>query len=205
MHANECARKQNAQEMTAAAAASAIVREAAASAVVDALEGMSEEEKSAKLAAAKEAKMRKVIRCRADRNIFQVMASDDQVLPCKCSALAVLASSSGVSSERAAFMDLVKVEVERLNDQLESRGGISMIYHNGGVKVDQPGELQEVVGQSRLADKVTAILGRIERELDSVDSKIGESMHVLDLDNDGLVRPCIIVVSSFASQHLYML
>lgn len=49
--------------MTAAAAASAIVREAAASAMVDALEGMSEEEKDAKLASAKQEKMRKVIRC----------------------------------------------------------------------------------------------------------------------------------------------
>lgn len=48
--------------MTAAAAASAIVREAAASAVVDVLEGESQEEKAAKLAAAKEQKMKKVIR-----------------------------------------------------------------------------------------------------------------------------------------------
>ena len=55
--------EQSTQQMTAAAAASAIVREAAASAVVDALEGMSEEEKAAKIAATKEEKMRKVIRC----------------------------------------------------------------------------------------------------------------------------------------------
>ena len=38
------------------------MREAAASAVMDALEGESEEEKSSKMAAAKEDKMRKVIR-----------------------------------------------------------------------------------------------------------------------------------------------
>ena len=54
---------QSAQEMAAAAAAAAVVREAAASAVMDVLEGESEEEKSAKLAAAKEEKMRTVIRC----------------------------------------------------------------------------------------------------------------------------------------------
>ena len=54
---------QNAQEATAAAAAAAVVREAAASAVVDQLEGESEEEKASRLAAAKEDKMRKVIRC----------------------------------------------------------------------------------------------------------------------------------------------
>ena len=39
-----------------------MVREATASAVMDVLEGESEEEKAAKLAAAKETRMRKVIR-----------------------------------------------------------------------------------------------------------------------------------------------
>lgn len=39
----------------------------------------------------------------------------------------------------------------------------------------------------RLSDKVSGILQRIEEELDVVDAKIGESMHILDLDNDGLV------------------
>ena len=45
-----------------------------------------------------------------------------------------------------------------------------------------------MVGQERLSTKVTGIINRIEQDLDSVDSKIGEAMHVLDLDNDGLVR-----------------
>ena len=53
---------QNAQAATAAAAAAAVVREATASAVMDVLEGESEEEKAVKLAAAKESRMRKVIR-----------------------------------------------------------------------------------------------------------------------------------------------
>ena len=49
--------------MAAAAAAAAVVREAAASAVMDVLDaGESEEEKTTKLALAKEDKMRKVIR-----------------------------------------------------------------------------------------------------------------------------------------------
>ena len=46
----------------------------------------------------------------------------------------------------------------------------------------------EVVGQQRLADKVTNILDRIEMELDEADSNIGQAMHLVDLDNDGLVR-----------------
>ncbi|KAK9807532.1 hypothetical protein WJX72_001831 [[Myrmecia] bisecta] len=155
---------QTAQEITAAAAASAIVREATASAVMDVLEGESEEEKSSKLAAAKEDKMRKVI-----------------------SALAVLASSSGVSKEREAFMELVRHEIDRLNQQFTARGSVSMVFHAGGLKVERPTQLQEVVGTKRLADKVSTILARIEKELDQVDSKIGESMHVLDLDNDGMI------------------
>lgn len=53
---------QDAQAATAAAAAAAVVREATASAIMDVLEGESAEEKAAKHAAAKESRMRKVIR-----------------------------------------------------------------------------------------------------------------------------------------------
>ena len=54
-------------------------------------------------------------------------------------------------------------------------------------QVERPAEIQEVIGQKRLADKVSGILERIEKELDSVEHSIGESMHVLDTDNDGMV------------------
>jgi LETM1 and EF-hand domain-containing protein 1 len=37
---------------------------------------------------------------------------------CACSALAALASSSGVTEEREAFMSLVEKEIERLNEQM---------------------------------------------------------------------------------------
>ena len=43
------------------------------------------------------------------------------------------------------------------------------------------------VAQNRLADKVAGILSRVERELDDADSKIGDSLRVLDMDNDGIV------------------
>ncbi|KAK9846594.1 hypothetical protein WJX81_007347 [Elliptochloris bilobata] len=157
---------ETAQHTTAAAAAAAVVREATAAAMAahPQLEGASEEERISKLAAAKEERMRKVI-----------------------SALAVLASSSGVSSERAAFMQLVRAEIERLNQQLGKRGSVSMVFQKGSLLVERPAELEEVVGQKRLADRVTGILSRIEEELDHVDSRIGEAMHVLDADNDGLI------------------
>ena len=55
------------------------------------------------------------------------------------------------------------------------------------IQVERPDQLSEIVPQKRLADKVSGILSRIEAELDAVDEKIGERMHILDLDNDGLV------------------
>ena len=55
------------------------------------------------------------------------------------------------------------------------------------VQVDRPDKLIDIVGQSRLADKVSGILDRLERELDDADATIGNAMHVLDLDGDGLV------------------
>ncbi|GAB4818097.1 hypothetical protein N2152v2_005143 [Parachlorella kessleri] len=152
-----------AAEMTAAAAAAAVVREAAAGAVADMLDGESAEERSAKVAAAKEARMRKVI-----------------------SALAALASTSGVSNEREAFMELVEKEIDRLEGQLEKRG-VSMLFSRGSLQVSRPDKLEEVVAGRRLADRVSGILQRIEKELDDADSKIGDSMRVLDLDNDGII------------------
>lgn len=58
-------------------------------------------------------------------------------------------------------------------------------------QVERPEQLKEIVPQKRLADKVSGILSRIEAELDAVDEKIGERMHILDLDNDGLVSHCL--------------
>ncbi len=51
------------------------------------------------------------------------------------SALAALASSSGVSSEREAFMNLVKNEIERLNQEIGQRGSVAMIFQRGNIKV----------------------------------------------------------------------
>ena len=52
-----------------------------------------------------------------------------------CSALAVLASSSGVSSERTAFMDLVKTEIDRLNESIGKSGSVTMIFQRGNIRV----------------------------------------------------------------------
>ena len=46
----------------------------------------------------------------------------------------MLASSSGVSSERSAFMGLVKNEIERLNSEISARGALTMIFQRGNIK-----------------------------------------------------------------------
>ena len=63
-------------------------------------------------------------------------------MPVTCSALAVLASSSGVSSERQIFMELVKTEIGRLNKQLTSKGSVSLVFHAGGVQVSKQNDAQ---------------------------------------------------------------
>lgn len=55
----------------------------------------------------------------------------------QCSALTVLASSSGVSAERQAFMELVRNEIERFNTQLNSKGSLAMVFRHGGVAVSE--------------------------------------------------------------------
>ena len=52
-----------------------------------------------------------------------------------CSALTVLASSSGVTAERQAFMDLVKHEINRINSQHAGKGSLSMVFRSGGITV----------------------------------------------------------------------
>ncbi|KAK2079853.1 hypothetical protein QBZ16_002248 [Prototheca wickerhamii] len=153
---------QTAQELTAAVAAAAVMREAAASAMVDALEGVSEEEKAAKFAETRRAKMRKVVK-----------------------ALAALASSSGVAKEREEFMTLVEKEIERLEDGLNKRGG-SMVFTKG--RLGRGGSSPKAErSESRLADKVASILQRVEADLDAADEHIGDRLRVLDLDNDGVI------------------
>lgn len=151
-----------AKELAATAAAAAVMQEAAASTLAEALERESQEERSAKEAAAREARMRKVLR-----------------------ALAALSASSGVATEREAFMSLVEKEIARLNSRLDHRG-VGMIFTRGHLEVDRA-TLTEAWGQKRLEQRVEGILKRVEHELDEADTKIGDKMKMLDRDGDGII------------------
>jgi LETM1 and EF-hand domain-containing protein 1, mitochondrial len=173
-----------AADALAAGAAAAVVKEAAAAASLpssvseppfdfDFVGGESAEERAAYEAATKEARMRKVL-----------------------SALAALASTSGVAAERGEFMDLVKKEVDRLNAGASARGAPSLVFRSSGAAVAERPKSTGLLeadtsaanlGAARLSGQVPAILARIERELDAVDARIGERMHVLDEDNDGVI------------------
>lgn len=152
-----------AKELAATAAAAAVVREAAASSLMDILdESESQEEKATREAAAKQARMRQVLH-----------------------ALAALATSSGVTTEREAFMELVQKEIDRLHSVMGSRS-VGMVFTRGHLEVDRA-RLEQALGQKRLEERVTGILKRVEKELDDADTKIGDRLRVLDLDNDGIV------------------
>ncbi|KAL4423518.1 hypothetical protein ABPG77_003651 [Micractinium sp. CCAP 211/92] len=153
----------DARTMAAAAAAAAVVREAAAAAVAEHLEGESAEERELKAAEAKKQRMRKVI-----------------------TALAHLASASGVSREREEFMELVEKEIDRLEGQLETRG-VGMVFSKGTLAAQRQGQLEHLVGAKRLEDRVAAILQRVEHELDDAEAKIGDKLRVLDTDMDGVI------------------
>lgn len=159
----------------AAAAAAAVVREAAAGTARDllAFSGMSEEERAAKDAAAKEKKMRDMI-----------------------SALAALASNSGVAKERALFMNLLKKEIHRVGVAAAEPAAATMVFTGKGLEVLHPDESEtlykaaQATVPKRLTDRVSSILHRIELELDDVESKIGNKLKLIDKDGDGMISRC---------------
>ncbi|CAD7704609.1 unnamed protein product [Ostreobium quekettii] len=158
------------RSMAATTTAAAVVQAAEAQLLSDAFKSASEEseeERAHKLAEAREQKMKKVL-----------------------NALAVLSSKSGVSSERSKFMELVKREVNRIQDDMSQRGGASLRFTSRGLEAWRPAELPELPGDyisKKLEGKVSSILHRIEKELDYVDHQIGEKLHLLDTDDDGLI------------------
>lgn len=147
--------------ITAAVAAAAVVQEAAAAARVAELEGVSEEEKALRAAEAKQARLRAVSR-----------------------ALAALASSSGVAVERDVFMGLVTREVDRLENSLDERG--TLTFSKRGLERHVSSGATDAA-RARLSDRLLGLLERVEKDLDDADAHIGSTLHVLDVDGDGVI------------------
>jgi len=113
------------------------------------------------------------------------------------SALMDMATGSGVASERGVFMGLMRKEIERVNDDLVSKGKESstgtMTFTGKGLeftKGHEPSEEQAADEQgvlAQLTQRTSRMLESIEKELDAVEHKIGKSLHLIDTDGDGKV------------------
>ncbi|KAL2623798.1 hypothetical protein R1flu_008043 [Riccia fluitans] len=115
---------------------------------------------------------------------------------CKISsALAVLASASSVSKERAVFLRLVNREIELYNNMIAKEGTPEEEEARRAYRAarEDSDHAAEVASGSRvssaLIERVDAMLHKLEKELDDVDAKIGDRWRILDRDHDGKVTP----------------
>ncbi|KAL2330138.1 hypothetical protein Fmac_017719 [Flemingia macrophylla] len=110
-------------------------------------------------------------------------------------ALAVLASASSVSREREEFLRLVRKEME-LYDSMVGKEGTedkqeAMKAYKAARK-ESDGAIEAAISDkvsSALVDRVDTMLQTLEKEIDDVDSKIGDRWRLLDRDYDGKVAP----------------
>ena len=75
-----------------------------------------------------------------------------------------------MASERAEFAGLLRKEVDRYEEMLESGDAARVLAADG---------------PSRLSARLSSLLSGLERELDRVDETIGQKLHRLDLNHDG--------------------
>lgn len=110
---------------------------------------------------------------------------------CKLSsALAVLASASSVSKERAEFLRLVNKEIALYNEMVEKEGKEGEAEARKAYQAaheDRERSASEAKVSSALVDKIDAMLQNLEKEIDDVDAKIGDRWKLLDRDSDGKV------------------
>lgn len=112
---------------------------------------------------------------------------------CKLSsALAVLASASSVSKERAEFLRLVNKEIALYNEMVEKEGTEGEADARKAYQAaheDRERSAPEAKVSAALVDRIDAMLQNLEKELDDVDAVIGDRWKVLDRDADGKVTP----------------
>jgi LETM1 and EF-hand domain-containing protein 1 len=116
-------------------------------------------------------------------------------------ALMELASGSGLAKERAQFLQLLKKDTDRLNEDLvDVMAGPATLTTEGGTMafgskfsaISEPAPAEEdreeeSAAPKSLTDRVSKMLHDIEKELDNVEQSIGKKMHLLDTDNDGII------------------
>lgn len=67
--------------------------------------------------------------------------------------------------------------------------GSYVVFTGSGIESVRPVDEQEKVDRitQRVSQRVKRMLFRIEEDLDKADQSIGDRMHLLDTDNDGLI------------------
>lgn len=87
--------------------------------------------------------------------------------------------------------------MDRIQVEMSERGGASLRFSGGGLTAWRPAEADEIpelYASKKLSDKVSKFLHNIEKEMDDVDKQIGENLHLVDLDGDGVVSSLTMVV-----------
>ncbi|KAI5075404.1 hypothetical protein GOP47_0009480 [Adiantum capillus-veneris] len=110
---------------------------------------------------------------------------------CKLSsALAVLASASSVSKERAEFLRLVNKEIALYNEMVKKEGKEGEAEARKAYQAaheDRERSTAEARVSTALVERVDAMLQKLEKEIDDVDAEIGDRLKLLDRDRDGKV------------------
>ncbi|KAH9304758.1 hypothetical protein KI387_009162 [Taxus chinensis] len=129
------------------------------------------------------------------QELASAKAVEKQEQLCKLSrALAVLASASSVSEERAEFLRLVNKEIGLYNSIVDKeREGVEVALKAYGAASEQNDQAVETTTGSKvsatLINRIDAMLQMLEKEIDDVDAKIGDRWRLLDRDYDGKVTP----------------
>lgn len=106
---------------------------------------------------------------------------------CKISqALALLSSASSISKERQEFLTLVHREIELYNSLREGSTAEDANEAYVAAKGSKSGGSSV---SSALMKKINGMLKELTKEIDDVDTAIGDGWQLLDRDHDGKVTP----------------
>ncbi|KAH7302581.1 hypothetical protein KP509_23G078200 [Ceratopteris richardii] len=99
------------------------------------------------------------------------------------SALAVLASASSVSKERAEFLRLVNKEIALYSEMVEKEGKDGAAEARKAYQAaheDRERSAQKAKVSTALVEKIDTMLHKLEKEIDAVDAQIGDRLKLLD-------------------------
>ncbi|KAK3264026.1 hypothetical protein CYMTET_27209 [Cymbomonas tetramitiformis] len=101
-------------------------------------------------------------------------------------SLSLLCSSSIMADKKKQLIELIQKEVEHYKKQATLPATTPEVdAREGG---EDSAVLKQLGTHAMILNKVDKMLEEVKGEIDAVDSTVGETLHVLDTDDDGLVR-----------------